>query len=118
MLVRQLPAESATATVLRLRVREDAERGEAQPPAPHDPETEQWSRAEQLIASVRDELHILRWLYTSYHADRAHRPKWKPDPLPRPGMSPVRKRKALQPEQQSLLAQYLAGSHGSDITHN
>lgn len=113
----QLPAESATATALRLDAAEDPAPDSSS--VPHDPETEQWSRMEQLIAAVRDELHVIRWLYASVHSDKGSRPKWKPEPLPRPGVTP-RKKAALAPEQTSLLAQHLARTQGrgQDVTYN
>lgn len=106
MLVKQLPPESATATVQRLEA----------PPAPprkgvtDDAEHEQWSRAEQLIAAVKDELQALRHSYISAHSK--HPPKWKPTPTPRPGVKPKRARKALTEEQVGALEAYLAQAQG------
>lgn len=114
MLVRQLPAESATATVLRLRARDEGVTSST----PHDPETEQWSRIEHLLASVRDELHFLRYAYTLMNSDKNNRPKWRPEPLARPGVQSKKQRAALQPEQHSVLANYLARAQGSDVTYN
>lgn len=116
VLVPQLPAESATATALRLYAAEGGTEGQQQAPA--DPETEQWSRMEQILAAVRDELHILRWLYSSTHSQRGKGPKWKPEPLPRPGVAPKKKRLVLAPEQTSVLAQYLARTQGDEVTYN
>lgn len=108
----QLPVESATATALRL----DAAQNDAEG-APADPEAEQWSRTEQILAAVRDELHVLRWLYISAHSDKGSRPKWKPEPLPRPGVV-SKKKPQLKPEQTSLLAEHLARTQGGDATYN
>lgn len=109
----QLPAESATATALRLY----AAKGDIEA-APADPEAEQWSRTEQILAAVRDELHILRWLYISSHSDKGNRPTWKPEPLPRPGVVASKKKPPLKPEQTSLLAEHLARTQGGEATYN
>lgn len=114
--MRQLPPESATATALRLNPL--AEGDELTPDGPHDPETEQWSRAEQLIAEVRDELLRIRWLYSTTHSERGKGPKWKPDPLPRPGITPKAQKARLAPEQASLLARHLARTQGELATYN
>lgn len=100
VLIRQLPPESATATLQRL-----------ENPAPpvkaqqHDAEHEQWSRAEQLLAAVKDELVALRYSYLSKNSK--HRPNWKPTPTPRPGVKPKRARRAAKPQQVSALGAYL-----------
>lgn len=102
VLFKQLPPESATSTALRL----------AAPPgvvnAEHDPEIEQWSRVEQLLAAIRDEMHFLRWAYGAAHSGK-QKPKWKPEPLPRPGVSPRKKKKdeVLSSPQIDLLWQHL-----------
>lgn len=112
----QLPSESATSTALRLEAAHgDAE---AQSRAPADPEAEQWSRAEQILAAVRDELHVLRWLYVSKNSERGKGPKWRPEPLPRPGVTPKKKKAVLAPEQTSILARHLARTQGGDSTYN
>lgn len=111
----QLPSESATATALRLQAHDDPP---AAPAEPHDPEIEQWSRDQQLMALIRDELHAIRWLYSSAHSEQGKGPKWTPDPLPRPGVTPEPKRPALSPEQAAALAQHLALTQGEDVAYN
>lgn len=105
MLITQLPPESATATLQRLEA----------PPGPpakaeHDAEHEQWSRLEQLLAAVKDELQALRYSYISAHSK--HPPRWKPTPTPRPGVKPKRARKALTENQVDALEAYLARTQG------
>lgn len=56
----------------------------ASPGPPPDPESEQWSRVEHLLAGIRDEIHFLRYGYTTAHTKHV---KWKPEQLPRPGVS-------------------------------
>lgn len=101
MLIRQLPPESALSTELRL------ERGSA-PAAPGqepDPEVEQWSRTEHLLAAVKDELAALRHAFIT--ANSKHKPRWKPEPTPRPGVKPKRKRPRLDEAQVGALERYL-----------
>jgi hypothetical protein len=109
VLVRQLPPESAVSTELRL------EQGDAPPTTDHDPETEQWSRTEHLLAAIRDELNSLRWAFISSKAKQ--KPKWKPEPTPRPGVKPKRKRPRLNQTQTSALAQYLERTQGEPEAH-
>lgn len=75
------------------------------PGKPHDPESEQWSRLEQLVAGLRDEVHFLRHAYAVTHSKQ--KVKWTPEPLPRPGIKPKMKRAVLAPAQLSLLQQHL-----------
>lgn len=91
----QLPPESATATALRLRpsIGETVER---------DTESEQWSRDQQLLAGVRDELHYLRHAYTVVHSGKT-KVQWKPEPLPRPGVAPSRPGRAVVSDAQAEL---------------
>lgn len=72
-----------------------------------DSEAEQWSRVEHILASVRDEIHALRWAYGSAHAGK-QRMKWKPEPMPRPGVKPTKKKVRLNEQQTDLLASHLA----------
>lgn len=115
VLVRQLPPESATATALRVETLNDPEAQEMAA-AVRDVEAEQWSRDQQLLASVRDELHIFRWFYTWAHSDK--RPKWDPEPLERPGVSASKKKPALDSGQHSMLAAHLAHTQGDNATYN
>lgn len=104
VLVSQLPAESATATRLRVDT----------PPSPsgaHDPEAEQWSRTEHLIASVRDEIHALRHNYIQAHSKS--KLQWNPEPLARPGVKSRKAASALSPEQVDHLAEHLAKTQGT-----
>jgi hypothetical protein len=82
VLVRALPPESATVTALRqvTEFESDVER---------DPEAEQWSRVEHLLAGVIDAVHQHSWIYVSAHSDRAPD---RPPPLPRPGVAPKKTR--------------------------
>jgi hypothetical protein len=76
------------------------------PAAEPDHETEQWSRVEHLLAAVRDELHYLRHAYGQAHAGKS-KLKWKPEPLPRPGIKPKRKREILSDPQAERLWDHL-----------
>lgn len=98
--MRQLPPESATATALRLE-------GSGLVPTgpPPDPDAEQWSRVEHLLAAIRDEAHFLRYSYLSSHSK--HSLRWKPEPLPRPGIKPKKKREALTSPQANALYDHL-----------
>jgi hypothetical protein len=100
-LVSQLPPESATATILRVeRQNSDIPMPTAEP----DHEVEQWSRVEHLLAAVRDELHFLRHSYVQAHAGKT-KLKWKPEPLPRPGVKNKKKREVLaDPQIETLWA--------------
>lgn len=73
--------------------------------AEHDHEAEQWSRLEQLIAGLRDELHFLRFTYESAHSK--NRVKWKPKRLVRPGVEPDRKDRKLNRAQADKLWHHL-----------
>lgn len=73
--------------------------------AEHDSETEQWSRIEQLLAGVRDELHFMRHNYESAHSK--NKPKWKPKQLVRPGVKPDRKDQKLNSKQADKLWHHL-----------
>lgn len=106
VLISQLPPESATATALRLDPREVI----AEDAPLHDPETEQWSRVEQLLAGVRDEVLALRWVYSSVHSKAPL--KWKPDPLARPGVTPKGKRAQTDNKQAELLWAHLNRAQG------
>lgn len=116
MLVKHLPPEAATATALRVDVLNAPDEPELEL-GRHDVETEQWSRGEQLIASVRDELHVLRWLYE--HAHSGKRPKWEPEQIKRPGLKPTKKKTALTVDQTSVLAAHLARTQANgETTYN
>jgi hypothetical protein len=111
VLIEQLPPESAMATELRLL------QGSAPPGADHDPETEQWSRVEQLLAAVKDELTALRFAFIS--SKSKHKPRWKPTPTPRPGVRPKRKKRPkLTQDQVGSLAAYLARTQGEPQDNN
>lgn len=122
MLIKNLPPESATAAALRVEefiTPTEITTANAAPPAPEDVEGQQWSRTDQLIASVRDELHLLRWLYNYAH-NNGRKPKWEPEPLMRPGVHASKKKKPLDDAQTSFLAGYLARTQGADedVTYN
>lgn len=102
VLVSQLPPESATSTALRVDIDPD----DLSDVSDYDPEGEQWSRAEHLIASVRDELHALRHHYLQSHSNSPI--QWQPDPLPRPGIARRTGVSKVSTEQTSLLAAHLA----------
>lgn len=107
VLITQLPPESATATRLRVMAEEDPEEFEDLVSEEPDPENEQWSRVEHILASIRDEIHALRWQYSSAHSGK-QRLKWKPEPLPRPGVKPAKRKVRLNEQQTGLLAAHLA----------
>lgn len=116
MLVPHLPPESATSTAQRLAQR-DGQDPIVEQPAP-DPEAQPWGREHELLALIRDELQALRWLYESAKSDKRHQPKWKPAPLPRPGIAKANEPKRLAPEQYDVLAQHLRRTQGGDATYN
>lgn len=96
MLLGQLPPESALATSMRC----DADPGETAPD--RDPESEQWSRAEHLLAAIRDEIHKAdnHYLQVNFKGN----PKYVP--TPRPG-SKAPGTKKLTPEATEYLFSYL-----------
>ena len=102
-LVSQLPPESAIATILRVEAAKNPAPAPAREP---DHETEQWSRVEHLLAAIRDELHYLRFAYGQVHKGKT-KLKWKPEPLPRPGIAPKKKREVLVEPQVELLWAHL-----------
>jgi len=78
---------------------------------PPNPEAEQWSRVEHLLAAVRDELHYMRHAYSQAHSRQ--RLKWRPEQLPRPGISSRKpKRAAITAEQTALLERHLHAVQG------
>lgn len=105
VLIGQLPPESALSAALR------KEHGDTASVLPSDPDSEQWSRAEQLLAAVKDELTALRWAYQA--SKSKHRPKWKPEPTPRPGVRSKRKRPRLSQGQVNALELYLDRVQGA-----
>lgn len=82
--------------------------------AEHDPEKEQWSRVEHLLAAVRDEIHFLRFAYSAGHMAKGQKPKWKPEPLPRPGVSRTKKRDVLTTPQVDTLWAHLQATQQVD----
>jgi hypothetical protein len=110
VLIQQLPPESALSTAIRL------ERGDVPPSHESDPESEQWSRVEHLLAAVKDELSALRFAFIS--ANSKHKPKWKPEPTPRPGVKPKRKRPRLNEAQVGALETYLDLVQGEGNSDN
>jgi len=105
VLVNALPPESATLTALRLEAeaeREAAlERGETLPEPEHsDPSERRWSSTDMLLASLIDEVRILRWVYVSAHSKEGARPT-APQPVPRPGVG----KKERRPFASSLTAE-------------
>lgn len=123
MLVSHLPPESATTAALRRAAHEDPELLElaqqifAGPKTFAEVEGEQWSRLEQLVASLRDELHLLRWL-TQFELE-GRRPSWDPAPLERPGVHVSDAVPRLTTEQSSALAAHLARTQGDgEVTYH
>lgn len=83
-LIRHLPSESAFKTAMRNKMT-TAEIERASKGA--DPSQGQWSHLEMLIASQGD---TLRWIAYILAAANGGKPK-KPEPTPRPGVSPKRR---------------------------
>lgn len=121
MLIPHLPAESALAVAQRMRRKNDPSIQDLlaeMDPVPRDPDAEAWSRAEQLLAAIADQLGIIHWTYLSAHSDKGKGPKWKPEPIIRPGVQPTEHKPLLEPEQQTMLAQYLSRTQGEEVTYN
>lgn len=121
MLVQYLPPESAVAAANRVDMLNEPLTPEmleeAHVATQEDVEGEQWSREAQLIASVRDELNMLRWTYMAVNSTK--RPAWDPEPLSRPGMyQGLDNTKALDAGQTEMLAAHLARTQGGDTTYN
>lgn len=88
VLVRGLPADSRTSTLLRKLQREA---GLAKATPIEELPAEAYSNAEWLLQKVHDELRTLIWLYLKANfQDPPHEPEF----LPRPG-DPVRRRKKV-----------------------
>jgi hypothetical protein len=90
VLVNGLPPESATHTALRAEIAAEREEALARGDTPAeaeqpDPEGQRWSKAEMLLASLVDEVRILRFVYVSAHTEKGHKPPL-PAPIPRPGV--------------------------------
>jgi hypothetical protein len=81
---------------------EAAERGETLPePEPSDADAQRWSKTEMLLATLIDEIRVLRWVYVSAHSKEGARPM-APAPVPRPGVGKKERRpfaSSLTPEQ-------------------
>lgn len=104
-----LPPESAVAVAQRL---DSLDNPSSEPAEPRDPETEAWSRGEQLLAAIRDELNVLHYLYASAHSEKGKGPKWTPERTPRPGVSPAGSTKAAPSQEQlDVLAAHLRRTH-------
>lgn len=76
---------------------------EAESEAARNYESEQWSRLEQLLAGLKDELQAFRWGWES--SKTKGKMKWQAEPTPRPGVKPKKKkRKATKSELDKLWA--------------
>lgn len=119
VLVQHLPPESATAARLRVDALNDPQGEQLGARSLEEIEGEHWSRNDFLVAAVRDELHLLRWLY-SYAHNGGKRPKWEPELLERPGVSSSRKKPPPTTAQTSLLARHLALTQAvsENVTYN
>lgn len=107
MLVGRLPPESATATALRVarsKLLPEADTEARQPE--RDPESEQWSRMEHLLAAANDQLQALRWITELGISHQS--PKWEITPTLRPGIKPKKKISATQ-EQFEILWDLIYG---------
>jgi len=118
VLVRQLPPESALSAEQRVAFNKLSEgvrnELEAEAEAAKDYEAEQWSRVEQLIAAVRDELHFLRHDYEKAHSKGSL--KWKAHPLPRPGVAPPKKKRKATRAELDILWMHLQSNPGDEPT--
>lgn len=103
VLITGLPPESALSTALRLT--EEFESTE-QDQADYDPEPERWSRQEQLLAALVDELRALRHVTVSVNSE--HPPKWDVEPIPRPGQGRQKKTR-ISPESADFLFNLING---------
>lgn len=70
----------------------------------HDPETEQWSRAEHLMASVIESIRVLTQRYEQVNFNNGGR---NFEPVPRPGISSGEQQRALTAEETDFLYEYL-----------
>jgi hypothetical protein len=95
--VRHLPPESATATERRV-AQPEGEGGGSQVEADEVP----WSQSELLLAAMYDALRRIEWLYVSAHAKNPPKP---PDPLPRPGVKRVNRKRMTVGEYRRLTGQ-------------
>lgn len=90
VLVAGLPAESRFKTLMRARLRESGAPGTAIEDLP----PESWTGAEWQLADVRDLLAIVIWMYASTHRGDSKSAPPAPEPVPRPGGVPRRRRAA------------------------
>jgi hypothetical protein len=74
--------------------------------ADYDPEPERWSRQEQLLAALVDELRALRHVTVSVNSE--HPPKWDVEPIPRPGQGKQKKTR-ISPESADFLFNLING---------
>ncbi len=112
----QLPPESATALAMRNAAKDDPTFEKYVPEVEHDPESEQWSRQEHLLAMIRDELVTYRWVWSQ--SKQKQKLKWKPDPLPRPGVRSNKAKKKPTNLGLDVLAAHLAATQGGEATYN
>lgn len=98
VLVDGLPPESLTMTAIRNSAPEP--RGD-EPVTEFDAAQGRWSSAEMLMATMIDEIRLLRWTYVSAHAKNGGGAP--PEPVRRPGGTARRPRSRLTAEQRRAL---------------
>lgn len=96
-LVRNLPPESATAT--ERRVAEPEPEGKV---SDADPGDQPWSQTDLLLAAIVDTLRQIDWHYVSANSKT---PPRAPEPLPRPGVRPPKRKKLTVAQYKALTGQ-------------
>jgi hypothetical protein len=106
-LVQFLPPESALSTAIRNDTPED-ELAEQAGDASRAP----WSAAETLLAVLVDETRTHAWMYASAHSEERIP---RPEPLPRPGIGPRKRRKLVSVEELQRMDPRLRGKSPEEM---
>jgi hypothetical protein len=92
VLTAHLPPESATMTALRAEYPELAEEASGRA----DPAAQSWSADQMLLAALIDAVRQLCWMFAV--ANFKNVPKTPPEPVPRPGVTQVRRQGGMTVE--------------------